>query len=112
MSREIKFRGWHKDEKKMIYPSDFTATPLMMTWNGGFTYDHGYLQDYAMMQFTGLKDKNGKDCYEGDLIDGRYGKDTVQWNENVCGFTPFAWGSNAPTSEEFEIIGNKYKPPK
>lgn len=114
MNREIKFRAWDKREKILLPVGkiDFNKG-----FESAFLNDHGLntecdMKDLELMQSTGLKDKNGKDCYEGDLINGRYGKDTVYWNESICGFTPFAYGSNAPSSEEFEVIGNIYENPE
>lgn len=54
MSREIKFRAWHKNNNKMRY--DVTTDLL----------DRDYLE---FMQYTGLKDKKGKEIYEGDIVD-------------------------------------------
>ena len=52
--REIKFRVWQTDHEEMEYFDLFNAEQ--------------YAADGPIMQYTGLKDKNGKEIYEGDIV--------------------------------------------
>lgn len=74
MTREIKFRAWDKETKAMSKP--FTLEDIADEFDCGYsvnidlpdTYDGGW-NDIVFMQFTGLHDKNGKEIYEGDIVD-------------------------------------------
>ena len=65
--REIKFRAWDNDEKKMFYDVEHTHNgDIVPMACFGWVLDCSNL--YDVMQFTGLKDKNGKEIYEGDIV--------------------------------------------
>ena len=62
MSREIKFRAWSKNSKVMS---------KVFTIMEAFDYTAGKPEN-NIMQYTGLKDKNKKEIYEGDICEVRY----------------------------------------
>ena len=149
--REIRFRAWHpeiKDEDGygtaawMDYDPDWQNVSAVRREKrdvvGAVAEDHIQLErarlnkifsdtTLPLMQFTGLKDKNGKEIYEGDVISTRplFAGDkphfTVEWNKDEHTKMTGWMQRNVATGlgvlddsiiEQGEIIGNIYENPE
>ena len=115
MNREIKFRAWDKSCDKMRGENGIKDCFSLRS-------DGVYNDDYILMQFTGLKDKNGKEVYEADIVihDGEkivvnYGIQSVDAFEGA-GFNLWSFYGQKlggfRLQLEIEIIGNIYENPE
>ena len=102
--REIKFRAWRIDDKKMYLP--FNLLDELNDTEGHFP------QDTVLMQYTGLHDKNGIEIYEGDIL--RIKAENGKWNILVVKYgiarreMKSGWTVDIP-SFYFDLVGADFK---
>lgn len=136
-NREIKFRAWEKSTKQMhdVVQIDFkswVAIPVPAYINDEGDYDwhleQRRIDEFVLMQYTGLKDKNGKEIYEGDILlhsgwsnkglnTGAFARkyevkyDEVKFMFSV-GSAMSLYGLSSIDYGTLEIIGNIYENPE
>ena len=133
--REIKFRAWFNGKGKMVYNLGFDDRSFITlddptleedempsVWDKDCIVDDSYYEgvfSYELMQYTGLKDKNGVEIYEGDILKGAMRNLIVAykgagfiayWNDHDYGYgTEQMWCNLV---EGGEVIGNIHDNPE
>lgn len=122
MKREIKFRAWDK-ENKAFMPSEGYAIcdGDVMGLRYGNEMEDVLTDQIELMQYTGLKDNNGREVYEGDVLDiGLQNQDgkpvvaPVSYEKYIAGYVLDNGGNGIwqRLDEDCEVIGNIYENPE
>lgn len=133
--RAIKFRAWDAKYKYMNYKvmvgmygdnvmddENYTACSMWIEpkkvdykCEPYWAHFEPYHKDILLMQYTGLKDKNGKEIYEGDIVrlpeDEDYKYYSIIYSKNRLGFT-LSNGCGFGLSYGIEVVGNIYENPE
>ena len=117
MNREIKFRAWDIINQEMLKPYDVNGNAKDLAWFFSQYHESECSGNNMMlMQYTGLKDRNGKEIYEGDILRLEDIVCPVTWNDGSFQMITSQNQGKSPAIQDrvkaFEVIGNIYENPE
>ena len=118
-----KFRAWDGAKKEMFKDTfAITESGQVVVVEQEFVTSHPdyvFVDHLVIMQSTGIKDKNGKEIFEGDIVDYKGRKAIIKWHGSYASFIyrfvdemqerVSEWDSLFLAYHHFEIIGNVYE---
>jgi uncharacterized phage protein (TIGR01671 family) len=133
--RELKYQAWHKERHKMMDVLEIYLDPELggvMVWGKSYvdfsTGEHEADRDFwtwdkiELREYAGLKDKNGKDAYEGDIVelldeDGNTDLCTISFREgNFCydifnsqGQRTMSYPIGNEHTSDWHVVGNIFE---
>ena len=130
--RDIKFRAWDKVDKKILYcdtMSDYLQGKRQINFIAlDYGYSGWYGKDFIFMQYIDIKDKNGIEVFEGDIVNiydwgiannDLIGVAEIVWDKEELGFRIHPWLEIEDSYDliqkclpRCEIIGNIYENPE
>ena len=120
--RPIKFRAWDKDTETMFIPEYISGDGKVYEDIGvSFQQELSERKNVILLQFTGLKDRSGREIYEGDVISDHVGVGTVKYSDDNCAYRVSYGDGRAKwfydyflrgEKESIEVIGNIYENPE
>ena len=116
MDRELKFRVWDKYSGKSPTGGMHYFDAMEICDNGLFfknskfdlEQNHNDDESAVVMQYTGLKDKNGKEIYEGDIF--KQGNYPYTWH--IVSFTKGAFNISVYSTQKGKVMGNIFENPE
>ena len=120
--REIKFRAWDSSISEMVSNNCLSVVAgepaYIMEQNDGSLVS-SFRQDMILMQYTGLKDKNGVEIYEGDIVGIENENWIVEWCDagtfvviEPCSCSVISTMQYLDDGGVFKVIGNVYENPE
>ncbi|EGK03290.1 YopX family protein [Dysgonomonas mossii] len=127
--RKIKFRGKSNTGEwvygSLVYSENIHPAIYFETGKGNIkSLEWVYVDPETVGQFTGLTDKNGKEIYEGDIIEDKNGIGVIMWFQTAWGVASYAHGYNGLKSytavdsfysketKEWAVIGSIHDNPE
>ncbi|MFY4480778.1 YopX family protein [Latilactobacillus sakei] len=117
--REIRFRAYIKDEGRLLNVNliDFDDEYVRVWDEYGENEEECFLKDCELMQYTGLKDGNDTEIYEGDIViridDSSDKVSLVKYMDSGARFTANRVSMYQPDERRnYQIIGNKFQNPE
>lgn len=109
--REIKFRVWNKKNKYFNFEGvEFWGLDHAI---GDLCFDSSECDNFVIQQYTGEKDKDGCEIYEGDILGYTIGPNTlVKWTEEGMDYVGWAFSDLYSQGGPHGIIGNIFENPE